>query len=96
MREEDIPICIRLLQMLSDNFGKDTPEERRKSCLGLTGSRSGYVKALNAMKEEGVIDVVIVVNMRTGEGITYPVLKEKQHKRVLSLGAKNVFCEPKN
>lgn len=85
----------RILQSLSDNFGTDVPDERIRICLEIAGSVDDFEHALRFLESKNLIDVVAVYNLRTGEIVNYPVLKEKTQRMIKIYGVEEILLERK-
>lgn len=85
----------RILQSLSDNFGTDIPDERIRVCLEIAGSVDDFEHALRFLESKNLIDVVVVFSLRTGEVLSYPVLKEKTQRMIKLYGVEEILLERK-
>lgn len=90
-----VSIYVRILRLLSDNFGTDVPDERVRGCIEIAGSVDAYENALRFLESKKLIDVVSGCNPRTGERINYPILEGKAHRLVRLLGAEALLLEQK-
>jgi len=85
--------CARILKLLSDNFGKDVPDERVRACIELAGSVDAFEQILRLLENKKLIDVVSCRNARTGQNHNYPVLKQKAYRLIKVHGVEKLLHE---
>ncbi|HEY3986021.1 hypothetical protein [Cedecea sp.] len=89
--DANIMICTAILQSLSGDFGKDYPVNRLTKCIKIAGSVENCHKAIACLNQMSLISVVTTTCFKTGESVSYPVLKENVHKLVERHGAINIL-----
>ncbi|EPK3183951.1 hypothetical protein L8P14_05325 [Enterobacter kobei] len=89
--EVDMTLCVAVLKLLCDGFGKDDPISRREACLTLCESPERYDRVIERLAAQFLLDIVYVPNRTTGKEMLFPVLHYGTVKLVRASSAENVL-----